>query len=78
VCYNIDTIKKENEVTKMKRVIITKEEMMENAMRRFGLENSWVIAFCNACELGILSHEALELLYIAKMEEIDEDDEGEI
>lgn len=62
----------------MKRVILTKEEMMENAMRRFGLENPWVIAFCNACELGILSDKALELLYIAKMEEIDEEDEGEI
>ena len=62
----------------MKRVILTKEEMMENAMRRFGLENPWVIAFCNACELEILSDKALELLYIAKMEEIDEEDEGEI
>lgn len=62
----------------MKKVIITKEEMMNNVMRRFGLENPWVIAFCNACELGILSTKALELLYTAKMEEIDEEDEGEI
>ena len=62
----------------MTKTKLTKDEMMENAMRRFGLENSWVIAFCNACELGILSDKALELLYIAKMEEIDEEDEGEI
>lgn len=64
----------------MKRVILTKEEMMDNAMRRFGLENPWVIAFCNACELGILSTEILETLYKCKMENADEgiDDEGEI
>lgn len=62
----------------MKKVIITKEEMMNDVMRRFGLENPWVIAFCNACELGILSTKTLELLYTAKMEEIDEEDEGEI
>lgn len=54
----------------MDRVILTKEDMMNNAMKTLGLENPWVIAFCNACELGILSHEALELLYIAKMKEI--------
>lgn len=62
----------------MKKVIITKEEMMNDVMRRFGLENPWVIAFCNACELGILSTKTLELLYTAKMEEIDEEDKGEI
>lgn len=56
----------------MNRVIFTKEDMMNNAMKTLGLENTWVIAFCNACELGILSHEALELLYIAKMKEIKE------
>ena len=59
---------------------LTKDEMMNNAMRRFGLENEWVIAFCNACELGILSTEILETLYKCKMENADEgiDDEGEI
>jgi hypothetical protein len=46
---------------------LTKEEMMNNAMRRFGLENEWVIAFCNACELGILPIEVLETLYKCKM-----------
>ena len=64
----------------MKKVILTKEEMMDNAMRRFGLENPWVIAFCNACELGILSTEILETLYQCKIANADEgiDDEGEI
>ena len=51
---------------------LTKEEMMDNAIKTLGMENTWVIAFCNACELGILSDLALELLYIAKMEEIKE------
>ena len=62
----------------MKTTKLTKEEMMNDVMRRFGLENPWVIAFCNACELGILSTKTLELLYTAKMEENDEEDEGEI
>ena len=59
---------------------LTKDEMMNNAMRRFGLENEWVIAFCNACELGILSDDLLEILYHCKMNNADEgiDDEGEI
>ena len=59
---------------------LTKDEMMNNAMRRFGLENEWVIAFCNACELGILSDDLLEILYHCKMKNADEgiDDEGEI
>ncbi len=64
----------------MKKVIITKEEMMNDVMRRFGLENPWVIAFCNACELGILSTEILETLYLCKIKNAEEgiDDEGEI
>ena len=59
---------------------LTKEQMMDNAMRRFGLETEWVIAFCNACELGILSTNLLEMLYNCKMKNADEgiDDEGEI
>ena len=54
--------------------------MMNDVMRRFGLENPWVIAFCNACELGILSTEVLETLYLCKIKNAEEgiDDEGEI
>ena len=64
----------------MKTTKLTKEQMMNNAMRRFGLENEWVIAFCSACENGIYSDSILEILYNCKMKNADEgiDDEGEI
>lgn len=64
----------------MKTIKLTKEEMMNNVCRRFGLENEWVIAFCSACELDILPLDVLETLYNCKMENADEgiNDEGEI
>lgn len=64
----------------MKTTKLTKEQMMDNACRRFGLENKWVIAFCSACENGIYSDDLLEILYNVKMKNADEgiDDEGDI
>lgn len=64
----------------MKTTKLTKEEMMDNACRRFGLENKWVIAFCSACESGLYSDKLLKMLYDCKMKNADEgiDDEGEI
>lgn len=64
----------------MKTTKLTKEQMMNNAMRRFGLENEWVIAFCSACESGIYSNNTLEIIYNCKMKNVDEsiNDEGEI
>lgn len=64
----------------MKTTKLTKEQMMNNACRRFGLENKWVIAFCSACESGLYSDRLMEMLYDCKMKNADEgiDDEGEI
>ena len=64
----------------MKTTKLTKEQMMDNACRRFGLENKWVIAFCSACECGLYSDRLMEILYNAKMKNADEgiDDEDEI
>ena len=46
---------------------LTKEQMMENIARKFGLENKWVIAFCSACECGLYSDELMEMIYNWKM-----------
>ena len=59
----------------MKTTKLTKEQMMDNAIRRFGFENEWVIAFCSACECGLYSDELMEMIYNWKME--NGDDEGE-
>ena len=52
----------------MKIIKLTKEQMMDNAIRRFGFENEWVIAFCSACECGLYSDELMEMIYNWKME----------
>ena len=52
----------------MKLAGLTKKEMMNNACRRFGFENEWVIAFCSACECGLYSDELMEMIYNWKME----------
>ena len=64
----------------MKTTKLTKEEMMDKACRRFGLENEWVIAFCSACECGLYPDTVLEMLFDVKMKNADEgiDDEGEV
>lgn len=64
----------------MKTTKLTKEQMMDNSIKRFGLENEWVIAFCSACESGLYSDRLMEMLYDCKMKNADEgiDDGGEI
>lgn len=64
----------------MKTTKLTKEQMMDNAIRRFGFEDEWVIAFCSACECGIYPDSVMEMVYNCKMKNTDEgiDDEGEI
>ena len=59
---------------------LTRKEMIDNAIRRFGHENEWVIAFCSACECGIYPDSVMEMVYNCKMKNADEgiDDEGEI
>lgn len=63
----------------METIKLTKEEMMNNVCRRFGLENKCVIAFCSVCESGIHSDRLVEMFYDC-MKNVDEgiDDEGEI
>ena len=61
----------------MKTTKLTKEQMMDNAIRRFGFENEWVIVFCSACECGLYSDEVLEMLYNWKMENGDNEGEDE-
>ena len=56
---------------------LTKEQMMENIARRFGLENEWVIAFCSACESGLYPDELMEMIYNWKMENGDNEGEDE-
>ena len=64
----------------MKTIKLTKEQMMDNAIRRFGFENEWVIAFCSACECDLYSDEVIKMLYDWKMKNANEgiDDEDEI
>ena len=61
----------------MKTTKLTKEQMMENIARKFGLENKWVIAFCSACEYGLYSDKLMEMLYNWKMENGDNEGEDE-
>ena len=61
----------------MKTTKLTKEQMMENIARKFGLENKWVIAFCFACECGLYSDELMEMIYNWKMENGDNEGEDE-
>ena len=61
----------------MKTTKLTKEQMMDNAIRRFGFENEWVIAFCSACECGLYSDKLIEMLYNWKMENGDNEGEDE-
>ena len=61
----------------MKTTKLTKEQMMENIARKFGLENKWVIAFCSVCECGLYSDELIEMIYNWKMENGDNEGEDE-
>ena len=61
----------------MKTTKLTKEQMMDNAIRRFGFENEWVIAFCSACECGLYSDKVIKMLYDWKMENGDNEGEDE-
>ena len=61
----------------MKTTKLTKEQMMDNAIRRFGFENEWVIAFCSACECDLYSDKLMEMLYDWKMKNGDNEGEDE-
>ena len=61
----------------MKTTKLAKEQMMDNAIRRFGFENEWVIAFCSACECGLYSDKLMGMLYNWKMENGDNEGEDE-
>ncbi len=58
---------------------MTKEEMMNDVIRKYGFEHPWVILFCELCEEWEdekVRNEGLENLYIIMMahKEIEEEE----
>ena len=50
--------------------MITREEMMNDVIRRYGFEHPWVVQFCQFCdewENEKVYNDGLESLYIALM-----------
>ena len=50
--------------------MITREEMMNDVIRRYGFEHPWVVKFCEFCdewENEKVYNDGLESLYIALM-----------
>ena len=47
---------------------MTREEMMDNVIRKFGFEVKETISFCSMCERGNVANERIEARYKELME----------